>query len=65
MLQKLLEYENKIKKTKSDPECAHVLEDAAMSFFIENCHKCTKKEIVEAQAIFSRIEELDIEKWYS
>lgn len=62
-LEKLSEYEERIRANISDDERAHILEDEAMVYFIRVAHHLNKDQIIEAQKIFNRIDAMDFSRW--
>jgi hypothetical protein len=62
-IKKLYDYEERIKRSVGDDEGAHSLEDEAMIYFIENCDKMSRLDLLDAQRIFARIKAMDFARW--
>jgi hypothetical protein len=60
---KLLQYENEIINASGDDENQHCTEDRMHEYFIENCHKLTKEEIIACQYVIKRVGLLGFARW--
>jgi hypothetical protein len=59
----LREFEENIIDNRYNDEGAHGLEDEAMQYFIKNVLYLTHEEIIEAQEMFKRIDDIDFSRW--